>query len=164
MDNENKDEEDKKEDKESKLSKIMNGVYEVVVAILLIAFVLFSGWIGLSDGSNTEDSMNTNEGYTGKVHTVTQSAVATKDSESIRNVASEGEYYVLEIQTLNSRDELYVILCSIVNGKPDFKARSIINIDKEPELSRWHTLLVGDTIKYYGNLKFDLVQSTDKIN
>lgn len=165
--NEDKNTEEEKDKKEEnidvKTSNIMDAVYTIGVAVLfLVALIFLSMDAGIMP-DRIEKVDETSE-ETNVIQTVTPSAVKEKEKESIRNKVSEGEYYVLEIQTLESKDEIYVTLCSIVNGKPDFKARSIVNVDKEPELSKWHTLLVGDTIKYYGDFKFDIVQSTDKIN
>ncbi len=163
----NKDIEKEKDKKEEnidvKISNIMDTVYVIGMAVLFLIILIFlSQDAGIMPDRIEKVDETSEEMYVSE--TITPSAVEEKETENIRNKVSEGEYYVLEIQTLESKDEIYVTLCSIVNGKPDFKARSIVNVDKEPELSKWHTLLVGDTIKYYGDFKFDIVESTDKIN
>lgn len=85
--------------------------------------------------------------------------VESESIESVRNIAKEGTYYILNIETLASKDEMYVTVCSVKDENVNYLDRYVFNIYHEPELSKWHSLMCGDIIKYKGNLDFDLVSN-----
>ena len=79
--------------------------------------------------------------------------------ESVRNIAKEGTYYILNKETLASKDEIYVTVCSVNDEKVNYLDRYVFNVYHEPELSKWHSLMCGDIIRYKGNLDFELVSN-----
>lgn len=85
--------------------------------------------------------------------------VESESIESVRNIAKEGTYYILNIETLTSKDEMYVTVCSVKDENVNYLDRYVFNVYHEPELSKWHSLMCGDIIKYKGNLDFDLVSN-----
>lgn len=85
--------------------------------------------------------------------------VESESIESVRNSAKEGVYYILNTEILTSRDEMYITVCSVKDENVNYLDRYVFNICHEPELSKWHSLMCGDIIKYKGNLDFDLVSN-----
>lgn len=118
------------------------------VYLVLFLMLIFLSFIFIP--TPTED-VKTSEGNETKME--------SESIESVRNIAKEGTYYILNIETLASKDEMYVTVCSVKDENVNYLDRYVFNIYHEPELSKWHSLMCGDIIKYKGNLDFDLVSN-----
>lgn len=118
------------------------------VYLVLFLMLIFLSFIFIP--TPTEDVKTSEENET---------KVESESIESVRNIAKEGTYYILSIETLASKDEMYVTVCSVKDENVNYLDRYVFNICHEPELSKWHSLMCGDIIKYNGNLDFDLVSN-----
>lgn len=124
-----------------------NGTGSRVYLVLFLMLIFFS-FIFIP--TPTEDVKTSEENET---------KMESESIESVRNIAKEGTYYILNIETLASKDEMYVTVCSVKDENVNYLDRYVFNIYHEPELSKWHSLMCGDIIKYKGNLDFDLVSN-----
>lgn len=118
------------------------------VYLVLFLMLIFLSFIFMH--TPTEDVKTSEENET---------KMESESIESVRNIAKEGTYYILNIETLASKDEMYVTVCSVKDENVNYLDRYVFNIFHEPELSKWHSLMCGDIIKYKGNLDFDLVSN-----
>ena len=118
------------------------------VYLVLFLMLIFLSFIFIP--TPTEDVKTSEENET---------KMESESIESVRNIAKEGTYYILNIETLASKDEMYVTVCSVKDENVNYLDRYVFNIYHEPELSKWHSLMCDDIIKYKGNLDFDLVSN-----
>lgn len=116
------------------------------VYLVLFLMLIFLSFIFMP--TPTEDVKTSEENET---------KMESESIESVRNSAKEGVYYILNTEILTSRDEMYITVCSVKDETVNYLDRYVFNVYHEPELSKWHSLMCGDVIKYKGKLDFDLV-------
>ena len=73
------------------------------------------------------------------------------------NATQGGTYYVLDKQFARDDKELYISLCSVKGESINYNDRYVMVVSSEPEISNWFSLRVGDTIKYKGEYKFNII-------